>query len=123
MKTIRELRRALFEVEDQDRAADLGGVIALATGDPTLGERPASLPSSLEHDTGIPPDPATEAAALAESLGFLAGADEPATGAVWEDLDSGGRVDESLTMPAIRIRVADSGTILEGGGDDGEVER
>ena len=126
MKTIRELRLALFQVEDQDRPAKFGGVIALATGNPTLGARLACLLEDLTSDAQVAPELAREADALCEALGFRVAPDEPmiSTHEGLEFAQTGGeRIDAAtgepseeyrcVTDPGRRIWITASGTVLE----------
>jgi len=126
MITIRELRRALFEVQEQDRPADLGGVLALATGDLTLGERLATLLEDLASDARVAPELAGEADALCEALGFRVALDEPMiythdglefarTGKKGTVSATGESSEEyrSVTDPGRRIWITASGTVLE----------
>ena len=126
MTTIRELRRALFDFREQDRAAELGGAIALMTGDPTLANRLASLLAALDADHRVPAEHTREAASLSRALGLLdatgeamvythQGREYAQTGKMGTAAATGEPSEEYQCVddPAWRIRITASGVVLE----------
>lgn len=70
LRTVREVRQVLFNIEPQDAPIDLAGLLALGSGDQDLPERQADLLVQVQNDPRTAPEVADEARRIAERFGW-----------------------------------------------------